>query len=154
MRKVDEGQLDAIVLACAGLKRLGYGARITAALSTEESLPAIAQGALAIECRADDAATRARLLRLEHRPTTLAVTAERAFLRRLAGDCKTPLAAHATLDGERLRLTGLVGATDGSRLLRHSLEGPAEQGTALGYALAAELVQRGANELLAAHLKS
>ncbi len=149
VRKVDGGELDAIILACAGLKRLGYGARITTALSTDESLPAIGQGALAIECRADDAATKARLERLNHRPTALAVTAERAFLRRLAGDCKTPLAAYATLAGDELSLTGLVGAPDGSRLLRHTLAGSAGDGAALGRALAEELIARGAEQLLA-----
>ena len=149
VRKVDGGELDAIILACAGLKRLGYGARITAALSTDESLPAIGQGALAIECRADDAVTKARLERLNHRPTALAVTAERAFLRRLAGDCKTPLAAYATLAGDALSLTGLVGAPDGSRLLRHTLAGNAADGAALGRALAEELIARGAEQLLA-----
>lgn len=149
MRKVDAGELDAIILACAGLKRLGYGARITAALSTEDSLPAIGQGALAIECRADDAATLARLAHLDHRPTALAVTAERAFLRRLAGDCKTPLAAYATVDGDTLAMTGLVGAPDGSKLLRHALTATIADGPRLGVALAEELIARGAEQLLA-----
>jgi hydroxymethylbilane synthase len=149
VRKLDEGELDAIVLACAGLKRLGHGARITAALSVEDSLPAIGQGALAIECRAGDAETRARLAALDHRPTALAVAAERGFLARLEGDCKTPLAAHATLDGERLAITGLVGAVDGSELVRDRLEGAAADGPALGRALAERLLARGADRLLA-----
>ena len=140
LRKVDAGELDAIVLACAGLKRLGHGARITAALSTAESLPAIGQGALAIECRADDAETLARLARLDDRTTAHAVAAERAFLRRLSGDCKTPLAAHAVVDGARLRIEGLVGAPDGSKLLRHALEGTTEDAAAVGHALAEELL--------------
>jgi hydroxymethylbilane synthase len=148
LRKVEAGELDAIVLACAGLRRLGHAQRITAALSTVESLPAIGQGALAIECRGDDADTRARLARLDHRPTHLAVVAERAFLRRLAGDCKTPLAAHATLAGERLALEGLVGAVDGSRLLRERLEGPAGDGERIGHALAEALLARGAAQIL------
>jgi hydroxymethylbilane synthase len=149
VRKVDAGELDAIVLACAGLNRLGYGARITAPLSVDESLPAIGQGALAIECRVDDAETRARLQRLDHRATALAVTAERAFLRRLAGDCKTPLAAHGVLAGEQLTLRGLVGAPDGSELLRHQLVGAADDGESLGRRLGDELVARGADRLLA-----
>jgi hydroxymethylbilane synthase len=149
VRKVDAGELDAIILACAGLNRLGYAGRITAPLTVEESLPAIGQGALAIECRVDDAETRARLLRLDHRPTALAVTAERAFLRRLAGDCKTPLAAHANVVGERLSLAGLVGAPDGSQLLRHQLEGAAADGETLGRRLGDELIARGADRLLA-----
>jgi hydroxymethylbilane synthase len=149
VRKVDAGELDAIVLACAGLNRLGHGARITAALSTAESLPAIGQGALAIECRDDDAETLARLHKLDDRTTAHAVTAERAFLRRLQGDCKTPLAAHATVDGARLILEGLVGAPDGSQLLRHSLEGSAGDGESIGRALAEELLAQGADRLLA-----
>ncbi|MCA1665536.1 MAG: hydroxymethylbilane synthase [Myxococcales bacterium] len=149
VRKVDAGELDAIVLACAGLKRLGHGARITAALSTGESLPAIGQGALAIECRGDDAETLARLARLDDRTTAHAVTAERAFLRRLQGDCKTPLAAHAVVDGARLTIEGLVGAPDGSKLLRHALEGTTEDAGTVGHALAEELLRQGADELLA-----
>jgi len=121
IRKLDACELDAMILACAGLKRLGHAARITAALSTAESLPAIGQGALAIECRADDPETLARLAKLDDRTTAHAVAAERAFLRRLQGDCKTPLAAHATVDGDKLRIEGLVGAPDGSKLLRHAL---------------------------------
>jgi hydroxymethylbilane synthase len=148
VRKVDAGELDAIILACAGLKRLGYAARITAALSTVESLPAIGQGALAIQCRADDDFTREHLGRFDHRATHLAVTAERGFLERLSGDCKTPLAAHATLDGERLTLEGLVGAIDGSRLLRERIEGAAADGEELGRTLAEKLLTQGAAELL------
>ena len=148
VRKVDANELDAIVLACAGLKRLGHGARITAALSTEESLPAIGQGALAIQCRADDPETRARLGKLDDRTTALAVTAERALLKRLAGDCKTPLGAHATVDGARLTIEGLVGAPDGSRLIRHALQGAADDAEAVGRALAEELLARGADALL------
>src|SRR5262249_19098311 len=138
--KVERGELDAIVLACAGLKRLGHAERITAALATTESLPAIGQGALAIECRVDDPETRARLAKLNDRPTEQAVTAERAFLRRLSGDCKTPLAAHARVAGPRLELEGLVGAPDGSRLVRQRLEGGADDGEALGRALAEALL--------------
>ena len=149
VRKVDAGELDAIVLACAGLKRLGHAARITAALSTAESLPAIGQGALAIECRVDDPETLARLAKLDDRTTAHAVAAERAFLRRLQGDCKTPLAAHATVDGDKLRIEGLVGAPDGSQLLRHALEGTTDDAAAVGHALAEELLRQGADRLLA-----
>jgi hydroxymethylbilane synthase len=148
VRKVEAGELDAIVLACAGLKRLGYGERITAALSVEESLPAIGQGALAIECRRDDAATRARLEPLRHTATEQAVTAERAFLRRLEGDCKTPLAAHAVVDGDGLRIVGLVGASAGTSILRDELRGGAGEGETLGRALAERLIAAGADRLL------
>jgi hydroxymethylbilane synthase len=148
VRKLEAGELQSIVLACAGLRRLGHTARITAVLSTDESLPAIGQGALAIECRADDAATRARLAKLDHSPTARAVTAERAFLRRLSGDCKTPLAAHATLDGDTLTLDGLVGAPDGSQIVRESASAPVADGDRLGTELAERLLARGAAELL------
>jgi hydroxymethylbilane synthase len=149
VRKVDAGELDAIVLACAGLNRLGHGARITAALSTAESLPAIGQGALAIECRVDDPETLARLRELDDRTTAHAVTAERAFLKRLQGDCKTPLAAYATVDGARLRIEGLVGAPDGSKLVRHALEASTGDAESVGVALAEELLRQGADKLLA-----
>jgi len=151
--KLERGELDAIVLACAGLRRLGFGDRITAALSTEESLPAIGQGALAIECRKDDAATAARLAALDDPATHRAVAAERGFLARLEGDCKTPLAAFATLDknSQRLSLEGLIGAPDGSRIVRATVEGPAADGPALGRALAERLLADGGGALLASH---
>jgi hydroxymethylbilane synthase len=152
LRKLDEGALDAIVLACAGLKRLGHADRITRALAVDESLPAIGQGALAIECRGGDEATRARLHALDHRATAIAVAAERGFLARLEGDCKTPLAAHATFDGERVWLRGLVGAPDGSALLTDSLDGAASDGASaasIGRVLAERLLGRGADRLLA-----
>jgi hydroxymethylbilane synthase len=148
VRKVQAGELDAIILACAGLKRLGYAAHITAALSPKESLPAIGQGALAIQCRLDDADTRARLARFDHRATHRAVVAERAFLKRLSGDCKTPLAAYAQLEGERLVLEGLVGAVDGSKLLRERIEGEVDDGETLGCQLAERLIRQGADKLL------
>ncbi|HEY7954201.1 MAG TPA: hydroxymethylbilane synthase, partial [Polyangia bacterium] len=149
LRKLDEGELDAVVLACAGLKRLGHENRITCALSFSESLPAIGQGALAIECRSGDAPTLARLAALAHLPTALAVSAERAFLVRLSGDCKTPLAAHAELAGGKLILDGLVGAPDGTEILRAQREGAPEEGERLGRELAEELLARGAARLLA-----
>jgi hydroxymethylbilane synthase len=148
LKKVQAGELDAIILACAGLKRLGYGAAITATLSTAESLPAIGQGALAIECREADAPVRVRLGKLHHPDTAFAVTAERGFLARLAGDCKTPLAAHGTLDEDRLTLEGLVGAPDGSELLRATLMGRVEAAAELGKKLAEELLRRGAQRLI------
>jgi hydroxymethylbilane synthase len=147
--KLDAGALDAVVLACAGLRRLGHADRITSALSVEESLPAIGQGALALECRAADAATRARLEPLDDRATAIAVAAERAFLARLGGGCQTPLGGHAELDGDRLRLDGLVGLPDGSRLVRDRIEGAAADAEGLGRALAEQLLGRGAAAILA-----
>jgi hydroxymethylbilane synthase len=146
--KVQRGELDAIVLACAGLKRLGHGDAITAALSLDESLPAIGQGALAIECRVADQPVRARLQKLHHAETAHAVAAERGFLRRLEGDCKTPLAAHAVVTGGRVRLDALVGAPDGSELLRATLDGAVADAESLGRALAEELLGRGAQRLI------
>jgi hydroxymethylbilane synthase len=148
LKKVQAGELDAIVLACAGLKRLGHADAITCVLSTDESLPAIGQGALAIQCRGGDAATRARLAPLHHASTALAVDAERALLAKLQGDCKTPLAAHARLDGDTLLVEGLVGAPDGSRILRRSVRGEAKRARELGETLAAELLADGAQDLI------
>ena len=139
--KVDAAEFDAIVLACAGLRRLGYGARIDVSLSVEESLPAVGQGALALECRADDAHARSLLLGLDHRPTRLCIEAERGFLAELDGDCKTPLGAYATLDGDTLHIEGLLGEPDGSRVIRQALAGPASDGPTLGRKLAAQLLR-------------
>jgi hydroxymethylbilane synthase len=148
LAKLAAGELDAIILAAAGLLRLGHGDAITARLTTAESLPAIGQGALALECRRADRATLARLGRLDHRDTALAVAAERAFLARLEGDCKTPLAAHATVDGERLALEGLIAAPDGRCIVRDQLDGPAADGPALGARLAEWLLDAGGRDIL------
>ncbi len=118
LRKLDEGQYDAIILAAAGLKRLGFGDRIAYTLDPEESLPAVGQGALALECRADRADVIAALAPLAHEPTLLAVTAERAFSRELSGSCHTPLAAHAVDRHGELWLRGFLASRDGSEILR------------------------------------
>ena len=148
VRRLDEGSLDAIVLACAGLARLGWEPRIAARLPLEVSLPAVGQGAIGVECRAGDTAVLARLAALEHRPTRVAVDAERAFSRRLGGSCQSPVAAHATLDGARLALRGLVAAPDGHRMLRDELSGAADAAATLGEALAQRMLAAGARELL------
>ncbi len=148
VKKVEAHELDAAILAFAGLKRLGYADRAVSILSVEESLPAIGQGALAIECRADDAATRARLAQLDDPKTAFAVRAERGFLARLEGDCKTPLAAYATVDGEKLRLVGFVSDVEGTRSLKQEISGAAADGPALGRALAEQLLAAGADALL------
>ncbi len=146
--KVERGEFDAIVLACAGLRRLGYGDRIAVAIDPRESLPAVGQGALALECRQDDRRTRDRLLRLNHVPTAIAVRAERAALRRLEGGCQTPLAAFAELRGSVVHLRALVGSIDGKTIIRGERQG--EDGEAMGIALAEELLSRGAADLLRA----
>jgi len=149
LRKLDSGEYQAIILAAAGLSRLGLAERIRATLDPSVSLPAVGQGALGIEFLASDEATRAALAPLEDPDTTARVTAERAFSRRLAGSCDVPLGAHATLDGDRLSLSGFVASTDGSRLLRARHDGPRADAAALGVALAEQLLAQGAAEILA-----
>lgn len=148
LQKTRDLQLAGAVLACAGLKRLGLANEITEVLPTERSLPAVGQGVLALECRTADAPTRALLSRLEDPTTRIAVTAERAYLARLEGGCSVPIAGHATVEGERLRLRGLIGRPDGSRVVRGEREGPTSDAAALGLSLAEELLLRGGEEIL------
>ncbi len=148
LRRLDEGELDAIVLACAGLVRLGWEARIAAHLSTRISLPAVGQGVIGVECRSDDPKTRALLAALEHAPTRIALTAERAFSQRLGGSCQSPVGAHATLTADGLRLEGLVAAPDGTRVLRDAIDGAPHDAAALGVRLAERLLAAGAAPLL------
>jgi len=149
LRKLDAGEFDAVILASAGLRRLGFGGRISAAIETEEMLPAVSQGALGLETRADDAQTNAIVSRLDDEETRAAVLAERALLRSLGGGCQVPIAAHATVREGRLRLDGLVASLDGARVLRDSIEGDAADASAVGEALAARMIERGAASLLA-----
>ncbi len=149
LRKLDAGWYDALILASAGLRRLDLAHRISAPISFEEMLPAVGQGALGIETRADGGEATRLVSRLDHWPTRVACVAERALLRRLGGGCQVPIAAHGTvLDGGVLRLEGLVAALNGSRVIRDSIEADAE-GDTLGEALAARLLERGAASLLA-----
>jgi hydroxymethylbilane synthase len=150
LRKLDEGNYDAIVLAAAGLKRLGLEQRISALLTPDESLPAVGQGALAVECRSDRADVMAWLAPLHHPPTAACVEAERAFSRALAGSCNVPLGGYAEITGAQLHLRGLVATPDGARLVRGELRGPLAAPQALGEALAAELREKGAAAILAA----
>ena len=148
LRRLDAGELDAIVLACAGLIRLGLAARITSRLDPKISLPAVSQGVIGIECRAADARTRELLGVLEHPATRIAMDAERAFAGRLGGSCQSPIAAHATFDGDRLILEGLVAEPDGSRLLRDIVAGDSGDPVALGTHLGERLLAAGAGVLL------
>ena len=148
IRKLDEGQYDAVILASAGLVRLGLQDRISARIAISEMLPAVGQGAIAIETRGDNEFAVQNASQLDHRETRVACLAERAFLRSLGGGCQFPIAAHAVLDGDVLTLDGLVAKPDGSEILRGSLSGPANDAEALGSALAEQLIQRGANTLL------
>lgn len=148
LRKLREGQFDAIVLAAAGLRRLEWDAEITEYLPVHLSLPAIAQGALGIEARSNDSVVRDVLSRFEHRPTRTTVTAERALLHRLEGGCQVPIAAHAVLEGENLTLDGLVATVDGRRVIRHQIQGRAADAQQLGTTLAERLLADGADVIL------
>ena len=148
IRKLDEGQYDAVILAAAGLVRLGLQERITARIPVSEILPAVGQGAIAIETRSDDEFAMATTARLDHRETRLACLAERAFLRGLGGGCQLPIAAHAVLDRNHLTLDGLVAKPDGSEILRDSLSGRIDHAEEIGSELATRLLNRGARRLL------
>jgi hydroxymethylbilane synthase len=147
IRKLDEGQYDAVILATAGLVRLGLQDRISARISVSEMLPAVGQGAVAIETRSDNEFVEATQ-KLDHRETRLACLAERAFLRSLGGGCQFPIAAHAVFDGDVLKLDGLVAKPDGSEILRDSSSGSIDNPEALGIQLAEHLLQQGAKSLL------
>ncbi len=149
LRKLDEGQYDAILLAAAGLKRLGLADRITALLPTDESLPAAGQGAIGIECRTDRRDLLRLLAPLDHPQTSLAVRAERTVARLLAGSCNVPLAAYAEITAGQMRLRGYVGSPDGSAVARAMVEGPAADAERLGELLAARLREAGGAEILA-----
>lgn len=146
LRKLDEGQYDAILLAAAGLRRLGLEARIAEYIDPLRMCPAAGQGALAIETREDRTDIAQRLL--EHTPTRVAVTAERALLGALGGGCQVPIGAHATVHGEDVHLQGLVAAPDGNHIVRGEKRGIAANAAELGRALAAELIDQGAGTLL------
>ncbi len=148
LARLDEGRFDAIILAVAGLKRLGFESRIRAALDPHESLPAVGQGAVGIECRSDDARAHALLAPLEHAATRTCVEAERAMNAHLEGGCQVPIGGYAVLEGNALHLRGLVGDPDGSRVIRAEIRGPAKEGVALGYKLAEELLNLGAKPIL------
>lgn len=150
LAKLDRGECQAIVLAAAGLKRLGLAARIRTLLEPEQSLPAPGQGALAVECREDHDALRQRLVRLEDSATSACVRAERALSRALSGDCQLPLAAYAVPSGTQIRLRALVAKPDGSEVVRAELSGPMTDPEKLGETLAAKLRALGADAILAA----
>jgi hydroxymethylbilane synthase len=148
IRKLETEGLDAIVLAAAGVRRLGLEAHITEYLSESIMLPAIGQGALSIEIREDDGETRRLVGSLDHRETRVAVESERAFLMRLEGGCQVPIAAHAKVHGDTVELAGLVAEVDGSLLLRQNMKGRVGQHKELGIELANELLERGGKKIL------
>ena len=148
LAKLDAGEYDAILLAAAGLKRLGLQARITTLLPPEQSLPANGQGAVGIECCLDDDELLTLLAPLEHGPTRQRVLAERAMNRALQGGCQVPIGAYAELEGDQLWLRGLVGSPDGRQILRAECRGAASDPVALGQTLAEQLLAQGAARLL------
>jgi hydroxymethylbilane synthase len=148
LRKLKEGQFDAIVLAAAGLHRLAWAQEITEYLDPVVSLPAIGQGALGIEGRGEDHFVRSILDRLNDQTTETAVTAERAFLYRLEGGCQVPIAAHATLSDGQLTLDGLVASVDGKTIIRDEIRGKSGEAYALGVQLAERLLARGGDKIL------
>ena len=149
IRKLDEGQYDAVILASAGLVRLGLQDRISLRIPIEHMLPAVGQGAIAIETRSDDEFAIEVTRKLDHRETRLACLAERSFLRSLGGGCQLPIAAHATIEKDLLKLDGLVATPDGSKRLRDTLSGSADSAEDIGALLASTLIDRGATTLLA-----
>jgi hydroxymethylbilane synthase len=149
MRKIKELNLEGVILAAAGLRRLGFGDRITQYIPASVSLPAIAQGSLGLETRADDALTLERVAIFRHEPTQIAVTAERAFLARLEGGCQVPIAGLAQVEGGRVSLEGLVGSVDGKTLIRDRGEGPAAEAERVGRELAEKILDAGGRAILA-----
>jgi len=148
LRKLDEGEFDAIILATAGLKRLGFQKRITSYIETGDSLPAIGQGAIGIECRADDERVNALIQPLHDPETACCVLAERAMNHRLMGGCQVPIAGFAVLNHDKLFMRGLVGEPDGSRIMRAEISGPSSEAEALGIAVAEDLLGQGADQVL------
>ena len=152
LRKLDEGLYDAIILAAAGLERLGHGDRIKAVIPSSVCLPAVGQGALAIECRTNDAEVRQMLDFLNDVPTVYATNAERAFLGLLEGGCQVPIGVHADVEGDKIKIEAIIAALDGSTVLRDTVEGTASDAVALGQALGRKMLANGGQEILAAIL--
>jgi hydroxymethylbilane synthase len=150
LKKLDEGQYDAIILAAAGLIRLKMSDRITQYIEPEEMLPANGQGAVGIECRVDDDIIKTLLKPLECNTTRIRVLTERAMNKTLEGGCQVPIASYSVIsdNGKKVHLRGLVGAIDGSELIESEITGPVEQGEVLGHTLAQELLSRGADRIL------
>jgi hydroxymethylbilane synthase len=148
LRKLDNGEYDAIILACAGLLRLGFERRITMSLEPEECLPAIGQGAVGIEVRSDDFAVKELLAPLGHAETASRIAAERALNETLNGGCQVPIAGYAVLNDGEIYLRGLVGEPDGSRILRAEASGKVEDAVSIGRALAEDLLSQGADQIL------
>lgn len=148
LRKLDEGEFDAIILAAAGLKRLGFRQRIASYLEPTESLPAIGQGAIGIECLDGDIRVNELIQALHHQETAICVIAERAMNTRLMGGCQVPIGGFAALNHDQLYIRGLVGEPDGSRIIRAEISGPASDAELLGISVAEDLLGQGADLVL------
>jgi hydroxymethylbilane synthase len=148
LARLDEGRFDAVLLACAGLTRLGFGARIREPLAVTRFVPAIGQGVIGLECREGDTTTRERLAGLNDATSATRLAAERAMNVELGGSCTVPVAGHATVGDGRVRLTGLVAAPDGRRVVKDSADAPAADAAALGVMLAGRLLAAGAAPIL------
>lgn len=148
LAKLDNGDYDAIILAAAGLIRLGFNERIRAFIEPADSLPAIGQGAIGIEARSNDERIHNLIAPLHHDETATRLSAERAMNERLNGGCQVPIAGHATIAGDELTVSGLVGEPDGSTIVRASRSGPTSEAAALGAAVADELLANGADTIL------
>ncbi len=148
LRKLREGQFDAIILAAAGVKRLGLSENVTEYIEPEISLPAIGQGALGIECRMDDREMNEMISFFNHSESRTCVTGERALLRKLEGGCQVPIACYGRINNGKLSLIGLVGSVDGSRIIKDSIEGAPSEAERLGVTLAERLLKQGADVIL------
>ncbi|GFE59430.1 hydroxymethylbilane synthase [Geobacter sp. AOG2] len=148
IRKLEDDNLDAVILAAAGLKRLGFTEKVGEYLDTDLSIPAIGQGALGIECRLDDAVITETIDFFNHPDTSYAVRAERALLKRCEGGCQVPIAAHGTVSGGVLRLVGFIAAVDGQRSVRGEVSGPVAECEKLGIQLADQLLGEGGKAIL------
>ncbi len=148
LRKLREGQYDAIILAAAGVKRLGLAGNVTEYIEPEISLPAIGQGALGIECRVDDRELNDMIAFFNHADSRVCVTGERALLRRLEGGCQVPIACHGRIQNGGLSLAGLVGSVDGKRIVKDEIDGPQSEAERLGVELAERLLKQGADAIL------
>lgn len=152
LRKLDEGLYDAIILAAAGLERLGHGDRISSLIPADVCLPAVGQGALAIEARTEDKEVRDMLSFLNDLTTKQATDAERAFLGLLEGGCQVPIGVHADVEGENIRIEAIIAALDGSTILRDTINGKADDAVSLGQQLGKKMLAAGGQEILASIL--
>lgn len=152
LRKLDEGNMDAIILAAAGLQRLGHGDRIKEIIPTSVCLPAVGQGALAIECRTDNTEVREMLSFLNDKATKQATDAERAFLGLIEGGCQVPIGVHAEVKDEKIKIEAIIASLDGSTVLRNTISGKAKDAVELGQKLGRKMLAEGGQDILAAIL--